>query len=173
MSKSGGIRSSIAGAAIAVGLLSIVLLVQHLRHGWPFSLHHGLGSRAAGTKTSVPVQSSSGSAPRTTIELDPARLDAIGVRMERTRVERIGEALRVIATIVPDETRVSHVHTRVAGWIEQLYVSTTGQSVRAGQPLAAIFPHRSFYPLRTSTCWRSVRCLKLPPARCSRRRVLG
>jgi multidrug efflux pump subunit AcrA (membrane-fusion protein) len=34
---------------------------------------------------------------------------------------------------------VSHVHTRVAGWIEELYVDTTGQLVRAGEPLAGIF----------------------------------
>ena len=51
----------------------------------------------------------------------------------------MGEPLRAIATIVPDETRVSHVHTRVAGWIEQLFINTTGQSVRSGQPLAGIF----------------------------------
>jgi Cu(I)/Ag(I) efflux system membrane fusion protein len=31
------------------------------------------------------------------------------------------------------------VHTRVAGWVEQLDVNTTGELVRAGQPLARIF----------------------------------
>jgi Cu(I)/Ag(I) efflux system membrane fusion protein len=41
--------------------------------------------------------------------------------------------------VVPDESRVSHVHTRVSGWIERLYVNTTGARVRAGQPLAGIF----------------------------------
>jgi Cu(I)/Ag(I) efflux system membrane fusion protein len=40
---------------------------------------------------------------------------------------------------VPDESRISHVHTRVAGWLEQLDVSTTGELVQAGQPLARIF----------------------------------
>jgi RND family efflux transporter MFP subunit len=128
----------IAGGAIAIGILVSVLSVQHLRHGWPFSLHHGMGQVAATTERAPSMQPSE-RAPRTTIELDPSRLEAIGVRMERARKELLGEPLRVIATVVPDETRVSHVHTRVAGWIEQLYVSTTGQSVRAGQPLAAIF----------------------------------
>jgi multidrug efflux pump subunit AcrA (membrane-fusion protein) len=41
--------------------------------------------------------------------------------------------------VVPDESRISHVHTRVAGWVEQLDVNTTGELVRAGQPLARIF----------------------------------
>jgi Cu(I)/Ag(I) efflux system membrane fusion protein len=44
-----------------------------------------------------------------------------------------------VAIIVPDESRISHVHTRVAGWIEHLDVNTTGEEVRAGQPLARIF----------------------------------
>jgi Cu(I)/Ag(I) efflux system membrane fusion protein len=41
--------------------------------------------------------------------------------------------------VVPDESRISHVHTRVAGWIEELEVNTTGETVRAGQPLARVF----------------------------------
>src|SRR4030095_10502507 len=32
-----------------------------------------------------------------------------------------------------------HAHTRVAGWVEQLDVRTTGEFVRAGQPLARLF----------------------------------
>jgi Cu(I)/Ag(I) efflux system membrane fusion protein len=44
-----------------------------------------------------------------------------------------------VATVAPDESRISHVHTRVSGWVEQLDVNTTGEVVRAGQPLARIF----------------------------------
>jgi Cu(I)/Ag(I) efflux system membrane fusion protein len=47
--------------------------------------------------------------------------------------------VRAVAVVVPDESRVSEVHTRVAGWIERLYVNQTGQSVRAGQTLAEIY----------------------------------
>ena len=45
---------------------------------------------------------------------------------------------------VPDESRISHVHTRVSGWIEHLDVNTTGEMVRAGQPLAHIFSQELF-----------------------------
>ncbi len=128
------------GSAAALLLLLGALLTQHFRHGWPFSLHHDM----AGNSKIRPAAPPSGvkpptQAPRTTVELDPSRLDAIGVRFERVHKESMGEPLRAIATIVPDETRVSHVHTRVAGWIEHLFINTTGQSVRAGQPLAGIF----------------------------------
>ena len=46
---------------------------------------------------------------------------------------------RVTSQQQSTESRLSHVHTRVAGWVEQLYVNTTGEYVRAGQPVARIF----------------------------------
>jgi len=49
------------------------------------------------------------------------------------------QTIQAVATVAPDESRISHAHTRVAGWVEQLDVNTTGEMVRAGQPLARIF----------------------------------
>jgi membrane fusion protein, copper/silver efflux system len=49
-----------------------------------------------------------------------------------------------VATVVPDEGRITHVHTRVAGWLERLDVNTTGEIVRAGQPIARIFSQELF-----------------------------
>ena len=50
-----------------------------------------------------------------------------------------GRTIRTVGIVVPDETRVRHVQTKVEGWIERLYVNYTGQYVTAGQPLAAIY----------------------------------
>ena len=63
----------------------------------------------------------------------------LGVQVEPVLRESLSRTVRVIATVAPDETRISHVHTRVAGWIEQLDVNATGEFVRAGQPVARIF----------------------------------
>jgi Cu(I)/Ag(I) efflux system membrane fusion protein len=73
------------------------------------------------------------------VHLPSRQLEAIGVRTEQVREETIARPIRAVASVVPDESRLSHVHTRVAGWIEKLHVRTTGERVRAGQPLAAIF----------------------------------
>jgi Cu(I)/Ag(I) efflux system membrane fusion protein len=124
----------------ALVLLVGALVVQHLRHGWPFSLHHGV--TAAAPKVRVVPPAGAGAAPshpRAAVEIDPAPLAAIGVRIERVQAQRVSEPIRTVATVVPDESRVSHVHTRVSGWIERLHVTTTGERVRAGQPLASIF----------------------------------
>lgn len=121
-------------------LLVGALLVQHFRHGWPFSLHHAIGVAAPSTKVATRSASSVPSShSRAAVDIPQDRLDAIGVRFEKVQQEAITEPIRAVATVVPDESRVSHVHTRVSGWIERLYVNTTGERVRAGQPLAGIF----------------------------------
>ena len=126
-------------AASALVLVIGLLVVQHFRHSWPFSLHHGI---RVNQPARVTVTNDGGVAPahpRAEVELDQAQTDAIGARVEKVRRESISQPIRAVATVVPDESRVSHVHTRVSGWIERLYVTTTGERVRAGQPLAGIF----------------------------------
>jgi Cu(I)/Ag(I) efflux system membrane fusion protein len=71
------------------------------------------------------------------IEASAAR--SLDIRLETVGRQSLTENVRAVATIVPDESRISHVHTRVSGWIEHLDVNTTGEIVRAGQPLAHIF----------------------------------
>lgn len=135
------VRHDLSVALVVLALVAAGLFVQHRRHGWPFSLHHGLGAAAA---TDLHAgHTAAGEAapahPRVAVDLDPSRLSAIGIRTEQVRRAALSQPIRAVATVVPDESRVSHVHTRVAGWIERLHVNTTGQRVRAGQPLAAIF----------------------------------
>ncbi len=50
-----------------------------------------------------------------------------------------GRKIRTVGIVVPDESRVRHVQTKVEGWIEKLYANYTGQYVTAGQPLASIY----------------------------------
>ena len=38
-----------------------------------------------------------------------------------------------------DETRIMDVNSKIAGWVEQLYVDYTGQWVKKGQPLLALY----------------------------------
>jgi membrane fusion protein, copper/silver efflux system len=128
---------AVPAAAVAV-LIGGVLLLQHQRHGWPFSLHHG-ATPVAGDTTAPDAPSAQPSHARAPVQLDPVRLKAAGLTLEAARVEAVGRTLTAVATVVPDEQRIWHAHTRVAGWIEELHVATTGQAVRAGQPLAGVY----------------------------------
>jgi Cu(I)/Ag(I) efflux system membrane fusion protein len=126
----------LAGAAIS-GLLA----VQSARHGWPFSAHHGYGEapKRAAVGAAPKMGGEPSPQPRAPVELAEERAAQFGVTVEKVRREPAARNVRAVAVVVPDESRVSEVHTRVAGWIEQLYVNKTGQTVRAGQALAAIY----------------------------------
>lgn len=76
---------------------------------------------------------------RVPVQVDTNKLQSLGILTETVRVDTIAEPVRAVATVVPDESRVSHIHTRVSGWLEQLYVNKTGQQVKTGSSLAGIF----------------------------------
>ena len=131
--------SPVIAAVATAATLTAALWVQHSRQAWPFTPRD---PRAAATDSRQNVQSMASSFPdfnRVPIDVEDATLDQLGIRVEVVTRESLAETVRAVATVVPDESRISQVHTRVAGWIEQLDVNTTGELVRAGQPLARIF----------------------------------
>jgi Cu(I)/Ag(I) efflux system membrane fusion protein len=132
--RSGG---PIASAAATAAVFTAVLWVQHARSGWPFAPVAATASPAGSHTASAP--GAPATHDRVPVELDEGRLEVIGVRLEVVGRESLAQEVRAVATVVPDESRISHVHTRVAGWLEHLDVNTTGERVRAGQPLARIF----------------------------------
>ncbi len=131
--------SYLIGAGVLVAVMGALLAVQDERHGWPFSRHHGMQADLPPQRLSPASTDTSTPAPRAPVAVEAARLEAAGVRFEPARMATMDDPVRGVATVVVDESRVSHVHTRAAGWVERLYVGTTGQSVRAGEPLAEVF----------------------------------
>jgi Cu(I)/Ag(I) efflux system membrane fusion protein len=130
-------RQRLFGALMMAAAVSALLAVQYLRGSWPFA--------AKGAGAPVGAVGSTGQAPpvspqaRAAIESTDPTFTQLGVQVEPVLSQSLSRSVRVIATVAPDETRISHVHTRVAGWIEQLDVNATGEFVRAGQPVARIF----------------------------------
>ena len=125
----------VAAVVIAVVAVGGWLYIQDQRHGWPFSRHHSLSAKAQSAGAPQP----SSAHARVAVEIPASQLDALGIQTEMVRMEKLTDPVRAVATVVADESRISHVHTRVAGWLEQLFVNTTGETVRVGQPLAAVF----------------------------------
>jgi membrane fusion protein, copper/silver efflux system len=73
------------------------------------------------------------------IKISPERQQMIGVKF--TAVELSGQArsIRSVGTVTFDETRVAHVHTRIDGWIEKVFVDFTGDFIKQGQPMLTIY----------------------------------
>ena len=124
--------SALGTAIVLIGILS----VQHARSGWPFDRPEGTPPQAsvAGMEPTSGVDTR-----HNRVSVDAAAAQSLDVRLETVGRESLRQTVRAVATVVPDESRMSHVHTRVAGWIEHLDVNTTGEFVKSGQPLAHIF----------------------------------
>jgi Cu(I)/Ag(I) efflux system membrane fusion protein len=131
-----GLGTSFVSAAATAVVFTAALWVQHARSAWPFDAGVSAGTAGA-TAPGEPAIGPGGGHER--VAVDATAAASIDIRLERVGRESLTGTVRAVATIAPDESRISHVHTRVAGWVEQLDVSTTGERVRAGQPLARIF----------------------------------
>jgi membrane fusion protein, copper/silver efflux system len=73
------------------------------------------------------------------VSTDRESLRLAGVQTAVAERQELTRTTRAPGLVVPDETRVRHIHTKVGGYIEKLYVNYTGQHVRAGQPLLSIY----------------------------------
>lgn len=73
------------------------------------------------------------------VELDGRLRQALGVRTARAEPRVLTARLSAPAQVVLDENRLSHIHTRVAGWVESLRVHAVGEPVAAGAVLLEIY----------------------------------
>ena len=74
-----------------------------------------------------------------TIKVSLDRVQRSGVRTEPAEPRVLVRALRSVATVAIDERRVTIVTVRSDGYVENLFVNTTGQIVRAGEPLFRVY----------------------------------
>jgi RND family efflux transporter MFP subunit len=77
--------------------------------------------------------------PVGTVQITPEKQQLIGVKYGE--VQRSGgvRTIRAVGKVAFDETRIQHIHTKVEGWIDQVFVDYTGQLVKKGQPLLTVY----------------------------------
>lgn len=63
----------------------------------------------------------------------------IGVRTIEVTRESLVREVHANAQVTADETRIAHVHVKVPGFIEQVFVGYVGQWVKKGQPLFTLY----------------------------------
>ena len=74
-----------------------------------------------------------------TIRIPAYKQQMIGVETAEVGVEPFVRTIRTVGRVAADEKRMRQVHTKIAGYVETLYVNATGETVRAGQPLLSIY----------------------------------
>ncbi|MDP3720116.1 MAG: efflux RND transporter periplasmic adaptor subunit [Acidobacteriota bacterium] len=132
-----------AAVVVTAALFTVTLWAQRSREAWPFA---PAAQPAAPMEMPAAVSTPATGSTHDRVPIDgtASTVEQLGIRLETVARETLTQAVRAVATVVPDESRISHVHTRVSGWVEHLDVNTTGEMVRAGQPLAHIFSQELF-----------------------------
>jgi membrane fusion protein, copper/silver efflux system len=73
------------------------------------------------------------------ISVDPSRAAGMGLATARVEQRAFQRSIRTTGIVALDETRTSHVHSKVRGWIENVSANFVGKSVKAGAPLCSIY----------------------------------
>jgi RND family efflux transporter MFP subunit len=71
--------------------------------------------------------------------ISPEKQQMIGMTYGEISSDRVSKTLRTVGRIAYDETKLSHVHTKVEGWIENVYVDFTGKQIKKGDPLLTVY----------------------------------
>ncbi len=73
------------------------------------------------------------------VQVAPGRMQTLGVRTETVKREQLENAIHAAGRIEADESRTHVITAKFDGFIERLYVDTTGQSVQRGQALFEVY----------------------------------
>lgn len=73
------------------------------------------------------------------VTISPQVVNNLGVRTTKVKLGTLRTAITTVGYVQYDEDRLIHVHPRVEGWIEKLYVKAAGDPVKQGEPLYSLY----------------------------------
>ena len=87
----------------------------------------------------IPVYEGEAQEQGGTIKLSVERIQRSGVRTEPARLLVLTQPVRAVGAVAIDERRLTVVSMRSEGYVEDLFVDTTGQTVRKGEHLFRVY----------------------------------
>ena len=161
----GFVKKGIALALLAIALVAVYLAATHR---WPFAQraaqqataksyvlywydamnpqnHYDKPGKAPDVMDLVPMpaaslaQSSGDKLQPGAIVVPAEKQTLAGVRTALVERKALAREIHTTAEIVADESRISHVHVKVSGFIDRVYVNSIAQLVRKGQPLFTFY----------------------------------
>ena len=66
-------------------------------------------------------------------------MNNLGVRTALVERRSLHSVIQTVGYVKYDEDQLVHIHARVQGWIEKLYVKAAGDPVKKGQPLYELY----------------------------------
>ncbi len=93
------------------------------------------GDGTAGHQHAAPA----GGGELSPVEMDDDLARRIGVTFATAELRPLERTLRSVGMVAYDETMLTDVSPKIAGWVEKLHVDFTGAVVREGQPLLDVY----------------------------------
>ena len=87
----------------------------------------------------VPVYADAGSGDDNSVTIAPEVVQNLGVRTTVAERSRLWRGIDTVGYVDYDESKVSHIHLRTEGWIENLVVQSEGERVTKGQRLFNLY----------------------------------
>jgi Cu(I)/Ag(I) efflux system membrane fusion protein len=73
------------------------------------------------------------------VRISPSVVNNLGVRTATVKLAVLQETIKTVGYVQYNENNLLHVHPRVEGWIEKLYIKAAGEQVSKGEPLYALY----------------------------------
>ena len=73
------------------------------------------------------------------IFIAPEKQQLIGMRSVAAEMGALTRGIRIVGKVSYDETKLTHIHSKVAGYVEQVFADSVGKPVRSGDPLFTIY----------------------------------
>jgi RND family efflux transporter MFP subunit len=86
----------------------------------------------AGTETKTNI-------PEGAIQISLEKQQLIGVQYGEAVYKSVSRSLRAVGRLAYDETKITRIHPKIEGWIEQVFVDFTGKQARKGDPLLSLY----------------------------------
>jgi Cu(I)/Ag(I) efflux system membrane fusion protein len=77
--------------------------------------------------------------PAGTVKIDPVMVQNIGVRTAVASVGTIARQIHTLGRVDYDEQRITRLHPKTQGWIEELHIGTTGEAIENDEILLSIY----------------------------------
>lgn len=100
----------------------------------------GMAGMKMDNKEPPPPSTPPGALPQeNAIFVPPEKQQLIGMRSVAAEIGTLTKEIRITGKVTYDETHLTHIHSKVSGYIEDVFADSVGKQIRAGDPLFTIY----------------------------------
>ncbi|WP_199610034.1 efflux RND transporter periplasmic adaptor subunit [Flocculibacter collagenilyticus] len=87
----------------------------------------------------VPVYANDNEDEVGTVSITPQVVNNLGVRTAKVEYRPLVQSINTVGYIQYDQDQLVHIHPRVEGWVDKLFVNAAGETVQQGDPLYQLY----------------------------------